>query len=135
MARRISRTQNGVKLDDRRLKKNLKKAKRYLTRRNGLPREVLNEWKRVTPRGETGKARRSNKIRRTGKGYVIIGNYPYSGVIDRGEYPNPPKKGTGKTRDGYSKDNLRRARPHKGLVEPSIEFAKDKFKKFLRRLR
>lgn len=135
MARRIRKNQDGVTLDDRKLKKNLKKAKRYLTRRNGLPREVLNEWKRVTPRGETGTARRSNKIRRTGKGFEIRGDYPYSGVIDRGLYPNPPKQGTGKTRDGYSRDNLRRARPYKGLVEPSIEFAIKKFKNFIRRLR
>ena len=135
MARRISRNQNGVKLDSRRLKKNLKKAKRYLTRRQGLPREVFQEWVRVTPRGETRNAKRSNKMRRVGKKYVIEADYNYSGVIDRGEYPNPPKQGTGKTRDGYSKDNLRRAKPYKGLVEPSIEFAIDKFKKFLRRLR
>ena len=135
MARRINKSQNGVKLDSRKLKKNLKKAKRYLTRRNGLPREVLQEWIRVTPRGQTGKARRSNKLRRTSKGYTITGNYPYSGVIDRGEYPNPPKKGTGKTSGGYSRDNLKRARPHKGLVEPSIEYAIKRFKRFIRRLR
>jgi len=132
---RIRKSKDGVTLNDRRLKDNIRRMKRYLLRRQGLPSEVFKEWKRVTPIGQTGKAKRSNKLRRTGKGYTITGEYPYSGVIDRGEYPNPPKQGTGKTLGGYSRKNLKKARPHKGLVEPSMEYAIKRFKRFLRRLR
>jgi hypothetical protein len=133
--RRITKTANGVRLDDRKFKKSMKKLKRYLTKRSGLPGEVFKEWKRVTPRGETGTARRSNKLRRTNKGYTISGQYDYSGVIDRGEYPNPPKEGTGKTSGGYSRKNLSKARPYKGLVEPSLQYTIKRFKRFIRRLK
>ena len=135
MPRRIRKTENGVRLDSRKFKKNMKRLKRYVTKRSGLPGEAFREWKRVTPRGETGKAKRSNKLRRKSKGYAIIGDYDYSGVIDRGEYPNPPKQGTGKTKGGYSRKNLVKARPNKGLVEPTLQYTIKRFKRFIRRLR
>ena len=87
MPRRIKKTKDGVFLDDRKFKKNMKKLKRYVTKRSGLPMEAFKEWKRVTPRGQTGKAKRSNKLRRTSRGYTISGEYNYSGVIDQGLYP------------------------------------------------
>lgn len=34
--------------------------------------------------------------------HYIINNLPYAAVIEYGLYPNPPKKGTGKTAGGFS---------------------------------
>ena len=124
---RIRKSKDGVTLNDRRLRDNIRRMKRYLLRRQGLPSEVFKEWKRVTPLGQTGKAKRSNKLRRTGKGYTITGEYPYSGVIDRGEYPNPPANGTGKTRNGYS------TQAPDGILDPTVKFIKKTVNKFIRR--
>ena len=90
----------GLKVNDKIYKRKIKKLQRYVA--NRLPKETLKEFKENTPR-DKGNARRNTKlIKRTTRGFTIKGDYPYSGVIDRGEYPNPPKQGTGKTRGGYS---------------------------------
>lgn len=34
--------------------------------------------------------------------YFLTNSLPYASVIEFGEYPNPPKNGTGKTANGYS---------------------------------
>lgn len=130
---------NTFRISDRKLKRNIRKAKKYLLNKNNFPTEVFKEFKRVTPKGDGatgGNAKRKTKLKRIGRGYQIRGEYPYSGVIDKGLYPNPPKdKTANKTKGGYSKKNLNLAKPDKGLVEPALNFAKSRFRRFLRRLR
>ena len=65
---------------------------------------------------------------------MFKGDYDYSGVIDEGLYPNPPSAGTGKTTGGYSIKNLRKARPKKGLLDPTVAFIEKTIKKVIRRL-
>ena len=72
--------------------------------------------------------------RNNSRGFTIKGDYDYSGVIDQGLYPSPPSAGTGKTTGGYSIKNLRKARPKKGLVEPTVAFIERIIKKVIRRL-
>lgn len=126
-------------IKDRRLKRNLKKARKYLLNRQRFPTEVYKEFKRVTPKGDgpgAGNAKRKTKLKRRSRGYVITGAYPYSGVIDDGRYPDPPKsRKANKTKGGYSKKNLRLARPEKGLVAPALKYAESRFRRFVRRLR
>lgn len=37
-----------------------------------------------------------------GDTFYLTNNLPYARVVEFGEYPNPPKKGTGKTINGFS---------------------------------
>ncbi len=106
--------------------KDLKKVKNYLNGR--FPKEVLADFKANTPK-DTGNARKNTKLKTTFKGKEIRADYPYSGVIDKGQYPNPPKEGTGKTVGGYS------TQARNGLVKPTLKEAEDRFDKFLRRLK
>ena len=132
-------SKSNLTLNSRKLRRNLKKAERLFGNQQ-FAKKVYKEWLRVTPRGETKEAskQKNNRLIWNKRQFKIIGDYDYSGVIDRGEYPNPPKTvkpGKRKTRGGYSKDNLRRAKPYKGLVQPSLQFAITEFKKFIRRLK
>ena len=123
----------GLKVNDKIYKRKIKKLKRYV--RNTLPNESLKEMQRVTPKGKTGNAKNNTKIsRNNSRGFTIKGDYDYSGVIDQGLYPSPPSAGTGKTTGGYSIKNLRKARPKKGLVEPTVAFIERIIKKVIRRL-
>ena len=88
-----------------------------------LPREALKIYKSETPK-DTGNARRNTKRR----GMTIVGNYPYAGVLDDGLFPNPPKKGTGKTTGGYS------TQAKKGMATPTIAKLNVLFNRFVRRV-
>jgi hypothetical protein len=112
-------------VSDKAFKKDLKKVRKYLDGR--FPREVLGDFKDNTPK-DRGNARRKTKLKNRFNGKEIIADYPYSEVIDKGKYPNPPKGGTGKTRSGYS------TQAPKGIVEPTLKQARDRFNRFLRRL-
>lgn len=109
------------KLRSRRFTKVTKNAERYI--KNNLPTDTLKEFKKNTPKGGPppagytgGNAKRNTIKKRTAGGFEIIGQYKYSGVLDEGKYPNPPKKGTGKTRNGYS------TQAPKGMVKPTREW-------------
>ena len=112
-------------VDDKAFKKDLKKVRKYLDRT--FPKQVLRDFKENTPK-DSGNARRKTKMRTIFNGKVIIADYPYSGVIDKGQYPNPPKQGTGKTRDGYS------TQAPKGIIKPTLKQAEEHLNRFLRRL-
>ena len=115
-----------MKINDKVYKRKVKKLEKYIART--LPNETLKEFKSNTPI-DTGNARRHTKIkskRRTG--FKVVGEYPYSGVIDEGLYPSPPKSGTGKTRGGYSTQSL------KGIVKPTLKWLQKKIDKFIRRI-
>ncbi len=123
----------GLKVNDKIYKRKVKKLQRYV--RNTLPNESLKEMQRVTPRGKTNNAKDNTKItRNNSRGFTLKGDYDYSGVIDQGLYPNPPSAGTGKTTGGYSIKNLRKARPKKGLLDPTVAFIEKTIKKVIRRL-
>lgn len=38
-----------------------------------------------------------------GQTFYLVNNLPYAAVVEFGQYPNPPKKPTGKTINGFSK--------------------------------
>ena len=42
------------------------------------------------------------QVHESGMRYRIVNKVPYIGVLEYGLFPNPPKKGTGKTVGGYS---------------------------------
>ena len=98
---------------------------KYLKRE--LPGKTLNEFKENTPIDQSN-ARRKTKKRRMSKGFKIIADYPYSGVIEEGRYPNPPKNPTGKTIGGYS------TQAPKGITEPTIEWLQNEIREKLRKL-
>ena len=127
-------------VSDKAFRKDLKKVRKYLDRR--FPKEVLGDFKKNTPKDicrapagalqispkDTGNARRKTKLRTIFNGKMIVADYPYSKVLDKGEFPNPPKQGTGKTTNGYS------TQAPKGMVEPTLDQAEDRLDRFLRRL-
>ena len=114
----------GMKVNDRLFRKKIKKLQRFI--KNKLPTLALAEFKKNTPI-DKGNARRKTKLTKKINGFKITGDYPYSGVIDRGEYPNPPKAGTGKTRGGYS------TQAPKGIVDPTLDYIKDQMKRVTRK--
>lgn len=115
-----------IKVNDKVYKRKIKKLERYIA--NRLPKETLNEFKNNTP-VDRGNARRKTRIKdKSKRGFTIIGDYDYSGVIDQGKYPNPPAKGTGKTRGGYSTQSP------KGMSEPTMNMIRKKIRKFIGRL-
>lgn len=114
-----------MKVNDKVYRRKLKKLKRYAKTR--LPREALKFFKSATPI-EGGNARRSTKLSKRSNGFTITGNYDYSGVIDRGEYPKNPLSGTGKTFNGYS------TQAPKGMTEPTGRFIDNEVRKFIKRI-
>jgi hypothetical protein len=116
------------RVNSRIFRSELKKVKRYVNSRNRFPEEVFDEFVENTPR-DKGNARDNTKLKKAVQGWKIVGDYPYSGVIDKGRYPNPPAKGTGKTVNGYS------TQARQGIIKPTLKFAKKEFKRFLRRIR
>jgi hypothetical protein len=113
-----------LRINDKVYKKKIKKLEKFVA--NRLPKLTLDEYKQNTPI-DGGNARRNTKItkkRRTG--FTILANYAYSGVIDQGKYPNPPKAGTGKTKGGYSTQAL------KGMGDPTLKFIERTVKKYIR---
>ena len=118
------KTNMAMKINDKVYKRRIKKLKRFV--KTQLPRMALKEFKDNTPIDKGG-ARRNTKLRTNRNGFKITGNYPYSGVLDRGEYPKNPIKRTGKTRNGYS------TQAPKGMVEPTIKFLDKQVKDFIKR--
>jgi hypothetical protein len=113
-------------LNARAFKKDLKKLERYIYGR--FAREVLDDFKKATPYDSGNARRKTAKKVKKGKSIEILTNYPYGEVLDEGLYPNPPKKGTGKTSGGYS------TQAPKGMSEPTIKKAIQRFTKFVRNL-
>jgi hypothetical protein len=61
--------------------------------------------KQNDPSGKKSLARVDKALARLKKGqrFYFFNNLPYARVVEYGLYPNPPKKGTGKTINGFSK--------------------------------
>lgn len=116
----------GMKINDKIYRKKIKQLEKYVNRR--LPSETLSEFKANTPR-DKGSARRNTKLKKKRNEFTIIGDYDYSGVLDRGLYPDPPKAGKGKTRGGYS------TQAPKGMVDPTLKFVEKQVKAFIKRIR
>jgi len=118
----MSQAKNQLKINQRKFKRNIRKAKRILE--NQVPREALKEAKRNTPR-DKGNARSNTKLKKkVGRGFEIISDYNYAEVIDNGLYGKPPGTANGpKTRFGYSTQALQ------GIYEPT----KKHIERFLRR--
>lgn len=114
-----------LKIRSKKFTKNIAKMEQFVTKT--LPKESLKEMKDNTPKGKTNNAKNKTILKKKKNEFVLEGNYPYSGVIDRGEYPNPPAKGTGKTRNGYS------TQAPKGIIDPTTDFIKKEVNKFIRR--
>jgi hypothetical protein len=114
-----------MKINDKIYRRKMKKLQRFVKTR--LPQETLKEFKRLTPI-DKGNARRSTKLKKRDRGFEVIGDYDYSGVIDRGEYPRNPVKRTGKTANGYSTQAL------KGMTEPTSDFVDKEVRDFIKRL-
>ncbi len=115
-----------VNVNSRKFKRNIRKAEKFFN--ETLPKKALKEFKKLTPK-DSGYARSKTQGKRTANGYEITGNYAYSGVIDRGLYPNPPKGGSSKTRGGYSKQ------APEGMVRPTQKYLRRQVQKFIKRLR
>ena len=115
-------------LNARAFKRDLKKLDKFVYGR--FAKSILQEFKRETPRGDTGVAKRNVKVKasRSKKQIAIITAYGYANVLDEGLYPNPPKGGTGKTSGGYS------TQAPKGMSEPTLKEARKDFNNFVRKL-
>jgi len=61
--------------------------------------------KAVDKSGKNSLARVNKALTRLklGQTFYLSNNLPYAAVVEFGEYPNPPKKPTGKTVNGFSK--------------------------------
>jgi len=61
--------------------------------------------KQTDPSGKKSMARVDKALSRlkVGQRFHFFNNLPYARVVEFGLYPNPPKKGTGKTVNGFSK--------------------------------
>ena len=112
-------------VSDKAFRKDLKKVRKYLDTK--FPKQVLADFKANTPK-DSGNARRKTKLKNIFNGKEIIANYPYSRVLDKGEFPSPPKAGTGKTRSGYS------TQATNGMVKPTLKQAEKRFDQFIRRI-
>lgn len=115
----------GMDINDKLYRKRVKQLERFAKGR--LPRMALNEFKDNTPR-DKGNARRNTKLKKGIGEFTITGDYDYSGVLDKGLFPDPPQAGTGKTRGGYS------TQAPKGMIEPTTDFIDKEVKKFIRRI-
>lgn len=73
--------------------------------------------------GENRKGlRESWELVKIPKGYSISTGVPYAPVVEFGLYPNPPKGGKGKTKDGYS------TQAPQGMVRISIKEVANEWK-------
>lgn len=112
------------KVNDKIFKKRIKKLERFATRQ--LPNKTLDKFKKSTPI-DKGNARRNTKLKRKAKGFNVIGDYNYSGVLDQGLYPLNPEQGTGKTSKGYS------TQAPEGMVKPTLKFVNETVRDFVKR--
>ena len=120
---------NTLKVNRAKFKKNLRRANRLL--RNKIPNAALKRFKKETPKAilAGGNARRKTVLKKNSMGFEILADYPYSTVLDEGKYPNPPKKGTGKTLGGYSTQALN------GMVDPTRTYVTRLLRRYFRRFR
>jgi hypothetical protein len=120
---------NSLRVNKAKFKKNLRRSNRIL--KNKIPKAALKRFKKETPKAIPGGGNARNKtvLKQNKMGFEIIGDYPYSGVIDEGKYPNPPKQGTGKTRGGYSTQAPR------GMVDPTRTYVTRLLRRYFRRFR
>lgn len=116
----------GLKVNDKIYRRRIKKLQKYVKTR--LPKMSLKEFQDNTP-VDKGYARRNTKLTMKNDGFKITGDYDYSGVIDRGEYPKNPVSQTGKTRNGFSTQSP------KGMTEPTLDFVDKEIRKFIKRIR
>ena len=115
-----------VNIKSRKFRRNIRKAEKFFNQT--LPKKAFQRFKSETPK-DKGNARSKTILKKTPQGFEITGNYAYSGVLDQGLYPNPPKGGAGKTRGGYSKQ------APEGMVKPTVKYLKSEVRKFIKRLR
>ena len=115
----------GMIVNDKVYRKKVKKLQRFALGR--LPKIALQKFKDETPI-DKGRARRQTKLKKKAKGFTITGDYNYSGVIDRGEYPKNPVNKTGKTQGGYSTQSP------KGMTGPTSDFVNKEVRDFIRRI-
>jgi len=115
-----------MKVNDKIYRKRIKKLQRFV--KNRLPGMTLQEFKDNTPK-EKGNAKKKTRLIRKRNGFDIKGDYAYSGVIDRGEYPKNPLSNTGKTRNGYSTQS-----PN-GMTTPTGKFVDKQVRKFIKRIK
>jgi hypothetical protein len=115
-------------LDQKAFTKVNKKVLRFV--KKTLPKKMLQEFIKNTPRGETGNASRrsNNSLKIRSNKFTITGNYPYSGVLDRGLFPNPPKEGTGKTTNGYS------TQATSGMIDPTLKYGNKILAEYIKRV-
>ena len=113
------------KVDDKDFTDKINKLIKYTE--DTLPKKLLKEFKRLTPI-DSGNARRKTKLQKKKDKNIIDANYPYARVLDEGMFPNPPKKGTGKTHKGYSTQAL------DGMSSPTIEKGQDLLDKYIRKI-
>mgnify|MGYP003667062335 FL=1 len=109
-------------IDDKLFQKQMRKITRYVDKE--LPKKALVIYRKETPK-DTGNAQRKTKRR----GKTIVGDYAYSNVLDSGKFPNPPKKGTGKTSNGFS------TQAKKGMATPTIAKLDIMLDRFVRRVK
>lgn len=114
-----------MQVNDKIYRKKVKKLEKFVKRRLG--RLALDEFKNNTPK-DKGYAKRNTKLKRKNKGFDIVGDYNYSGVIDRGEYPVNPVSGTGKTIRGYSTQSPQ------GMTTPTGKFVDKAIRDFIKRI-
>ena len=115
----------GMKINNRVYRKKIKKLQKYAKTR--LPRDTLKFFKDATPI-DGGNARRNTRLTKKRDGFSISGDYDYSGVIDRGEYPKNPITKTGKTIRGYSTQSPR------GMTIPAGKFVEKEVRNFIKRI-
>jgi len=120
-------------LDTKAILKVNKRVIRYVKRI--LPKKMFKEFKDNTPisspvagQNVPGNAKRNTKLQISSNKFTITGDYPYSGILDYGGFPNPPKKGTGKTTGGYS------TQATKGMSEPTLIYGNKILAEYIRRV-
>lgn len=86
-----------------------------------------NFFKKKTPR-DKGYAQNNTHTYNTKNRKIIEANYDYASVLDEGLFPKQPKKGTGKTINGYS------TQAPKGMTKPTMDAYPDLLENRLRNL-
>lgn len=116
-------------LNAKAFKKDMKKLQKYLNGR--FANEVLKDFKDETPTDSDYGVNHTKKKVTRNKSVAIYATAKYKDyieVLDKGQYPNPPKAGTGKTSGGYSTQAM------KGMSTPTIKKAEKNLDNFIRRL-
>lgn len=83
---------------------------------NQITIEIRDKAASLTP-VDTGALKRawtSEPAKQLGDSSFVRNGLPYAPVVEYGGYPNPPKKGTGKTEGGFSKQ------APQGMLRPAV---------------